>query len=107
MVTDGYYYALGFGAAAILLGWLAAPLWALPARRIAVNKQVTDRVERGERIGLIKFGSRVDVLLDASASLEVRIGDRVKGGASILAYLRPDSTQAVVGVSERAGEGIR
>jgi phosphatidylserine decarboxylase len=59
----------------------------LLARRIVFNKKVGDRVERGERIGLIKFGSRVDVLLDASASTEVKIGDRVKGGSSVLAYL--------------------
>jgi phosphatidylserine decarboxylase len=59
----------------------------LLARRIVFTKKVGDRVERGERIGLIKFGSRVDVLLDASATLEVKVGDRVKGGSSVLAYL--------------------
>ncbi|HXM23077.1 MAG TPA: phosphatidylserine decarboxylase [Terriglobales bacterium] len=60
----------------------------LLARRIVFNKKVGDRVERGERVGLIKFGSRVDVLLDASADLEVKVGDRVKGGSSVLAYLK-------------------
>jgi phosphatidylserine decarboxylase len=59
----------------------------LLARRIVFNKKVGDRVERGERVGLIKFGSRVDVLLDPSAALEVKVGDRVKGGSSVLAYL--------------------
>jgi phosphatidylserine decarboxylase len=59
----------------------------LLARRIVFNKKVGDRVERGERVGLIKFGSRVDVLLDASADLEVKVGDHVKGGSSVLAYL--------------------
>ena len=59
----------------------------LLARRIVFNKQIGDRVERGERVGLIKFGSRVDVLLDATADVEVKIGDRVKGGSSVLAYL--------------------
>jgi phosphatidylserine decarboxylase len=59
----------------------------LLARRIVFNKKVGDRVERGERVGLIKFGSRVDVLLDPSSALDVRIGDRVKGGSSVLAYL--------------------
>jgi phosphatidylserine decarboxylase len=59
----------------------------LLARRIVFNKKVGDRVERGERVGLIKFGSRVDVLLDTSAALEVKIGDRVKGGSSVLARL--------------------
>lgn len=59
----------------------------LLARRIVFNKQIGDRVARGERVGLIKFGSRVDVLLDASATVEVKVGDRVKGGSSVLAYL--------------------
>jgi phosphatidylserine decarboxylase len=73
----------------------------LLARRIVFNKKVGDRVGRGERIGLIKFGSRVDVLLDASASPQVKIGDRVKSGASVLAYLRPEARQlAAVGAEE-------
>jgi phosphatidylserine decarboxylase len=62
----------------------------LLARRIVFNKKVGDHVERGERVGLIKFGSRVDVLLDPSAALEVKIGDRVKGGSSVLAYLNAE-----------------
>jgi phosphatidylserine decarboxylase len=59
----------------------------LLARRIVFNKKVGDPVERGERVGLIKFGSRVDVLLDTSATVVVKVGDRVKGGSSILAHL--------------------
>jgi phosphatidylserine decarboxylase len=200
MVSDGYYYGLGFGVAALILGWLTAPLWALPAvllacfflwffrdpereipfvpgaivspgdgkvtevarvrasgadklrisiflsvfdvhvnrspiagvirdiryqrgkfinamsadsaaeneqnivtvegegmtvvfkqiagllaRRIVFTKSVGDTVGRGERVGLIKFGSRVDVLLDTSAVPQVKVGDRVRGGASVIA----------------------
>ncbi len=59
----------------------------LLARRIVFTKRVGDPVMRGERVGLIKFGSRVDVLLDASANLHIKVGDRVKGGSSVLAYL--------------------
>lgn len=59
----------------------------LLARRIVFDRKVGDTVARGERIGLIKFGSRVDVLLDRDAALQVKPGDRVKGGASILALL--------------------
>lgn len=59
----------------------------LLARRIVFNKKVGDPVERGERVGLIKFGSRVNVLLDTSATVVVKVGDRVKGGSSILAHL--------------------
>jgi len=43
----------------------------LLARRIVFHKKVGDRVGRGERVGLIKFGSRVDVLLDSSAALQI------------------------------------
>jgi phosphatidylserine decarboxylase len=60
----------------------------LIARRIVFRKQPGDRVERGERVGLIRFGSRVDVLLPASAKIAVRVGDRVSGGSSVLAELR-------------------
>src|ERR1700723_4410176 len=63
----------------------------LLARRIVFNPKVGDRLERGQRVGLIKFGSRVDVLFDASARVNVKIGDTVKGGASVLAYLEPHS----------------
>lgn len=61
----------------------------LLARRIVFYPKVGDRLQRGQRVGLIKFGSRVDLLLDASARMNVNIGDRVKGGASVLAYLQP------------------
>jgi phosphatidylserine decarboxylase len=61
----------------------------LLARRIVFHPKVGDRLERGQRVGLIKFGSRVDVLFDADAILQVKVGDRVRGGASVLAYLQP------------------
>lgn len=59
----------------------------LLARRIVFRPKIGDRLELGQRVGLIKFGSRVDVLFDASARVNVKVGDRVKGGASVLAYL--------------------
>jgi phosphatidylserine decarboxylase len=61
----------------------------LLARRIVFNPKVGDRLERGQRIGLMKFGSRMDVLLDSSASLQVKVGDHVRGGETVLAYLQP------------------
>jgi phosphatidylserine decarboxylase len=61
----------------------------LLARRIVFNPKAGDEVERGERVGMIKFGSRVDVLLPAHAELRVKKGDRVKGGATVLAHF-PD-----------------
>lgn len=59
----------------------------LLARRIVCNLKAGDRVERGQRMGLIKFGSRVDVLLPAEAELRVKVGERVKGGSSILGVM--------------------
>jgi phosphatidylserine decarboxylase len=59
----------------------------LIARRIVFNFKVGDRVACGERVGLIKFGSRVDVLFDRDAAIQVKLGDRVKGGATVLALL--------------------
>ncbi len=75
----------------------------LLARRIVFNPKVGDRLERGQRIGLIKFGSRCDVLLDASARPNVKVGDRVKGGSSILAYLpsTPPVTSSAAGAAEK------
>ncbi len=78
----------------------------LLARRIVFHPKVGDRLERGQRVGLIKFGSRVDVVLDASARVNVKVGDRVKGGASVLAYLDPQAALASTGTAS-AGEKSR
>jgi len=59
----------------------------LLARRIVFNLHEGETVERGQRVGLIKFGSRVNVLLPAEAELRVKVGDRVKGGSSVLAAM--------------------
>ena len=61
----------------------------LLARRIVFNPKEGDALERGQRVGLIKFGSRVDVVLPAEAVLQVKVGQRVRGGASVLAAM-PD-----------------
>lgn len=59
----------------------------LLARRIVFKLREGDTVERGQRVGLIKFGSRVNVLLPAQAELRVKVGQRVKGGESVLAAM--------------------
>jgi phosphatidylserine decarboxylase len=59
----------------------------LLARRIVFNLSEGDTVARGQRVGLIKFGSRVDVVVPAEAALQVKVGDKVKGGASVLAAM--------------------
>jgi phosphatidylserine decarboxylase len=67
----------------------------LLARRIVFNFNEGSRVERGQRVGLIKFGSRVDVILPAEAILQVRVGQRVQGGASVIAAM-PEAAAAVI-----------
>jgi len=59
----------------------------LIARRIVPWIAQNDLVQRGERISLIQFGSRVDVYLPLNARIKVQLGDRVVGGESILAEL--------------------
>jgi phosphatidylserine decarboxylase len=59
----------------------------LIARRIVFNFREGDTLARGQRVGLIKFGSRVDVLLPAEAEIRVKVGQKVNGGASVLAFL--------------------
>lgn len=60
----------------------------LIARRIVCWVSAGDRVQRGERFGLIRFGSRMDTFLPVGTSLRVAVGDRVKGGETILGELR-------------------
>jgi phosphatidylserine decarboxylase len=57
----------------------------LLARRIVFNHKPGEKLARGQRVGLIKFGSRTDVIFPQPAEISVKLGDRVKGGASILA----------------------
>ena len=57
----------------------------LLARRIVFWKKPGDPVDKGERIGLIRFGSRVDLWLPDRLSLRVKPGDRVKAGSTIIA----------------------
>jgi len=52
------------------------------ARRIVFWKQIGDVVKKGELVGLIRFGSRVDVLFPSGTQATVKVGDRVKGGSS-------------------------
>jgi phosphatidylserine decarboxylase len=59
----------------------------LVARRIVFRKRVGDVVERGERVGMIKFGSRVDVFLPRGFRSRVAVGDKVYGGSSVLGEL--------------------
>jgi len=68
----------------------------LLARRIVCTVKPGDRVERGQRVGMIKFGSRTDVLIPAEAVLKVKRGARVSGGSTILAVLPETVEEAVM-----------
>ena len=57
----------------------------LIARRVVSWKRAGEQVMRGERIGLVRFGSRVDVWLPKGAEILVKVGENVKGGASVIA----------------------
>ena len=59
----------------------------LIARRIVCHAKVGEWIPRGVRYGLIRFGSRTDVLLPPGSVATVKVGDRVRGGASIIARL--------------------
>ena len=61
----------------------------LLARRIVFWKRRGDTVRKGERFGLIKFGSRVDVLLEPGIRILVKLGDHVRAGSSVLAIHDP------------------
>jgi phosphatidylserine decarboxylase len=63
----------------------------LLARRIVFWKRSGDALARGERVGLIKFGSRVDVLVDPAVEIRVKVGDHIRAGSDILGYTRPQS----------------
>ena len=88
----------------------------LLARRIVFTAREGDRLVRGQRVGLIKFGSRVDVVIPGEAWLRVKVGQRVKGGSSVLAAM-PVATaqraatgataaeQVLTGAFSRGGDG--
>ena len=62
----------------------------LIARRIVCWPKKGDHYESGQRYGLIRFGSRVDILLPENTKLSVACGDKVSGGKSIIGYLNPN-----------------
>lgn len=62
-----------------IAGWVA--------RRVVSWKKAGDEVQRGERIGLVRFGSRVDLWLPAEAEIVVKVGQNVKGGSSAVARM--------------------
>ena len=56
------------------------------ARRIVCWPKAGDNLERGQKFGLIKFGSRTDLLMPADVEIAVSVGDRVRGGETVIAH---------------------
>lgn len=76
VIDDGHGSTIAFKQIAGLL-----------ARRIVFDKKEGDEVVRGERMGMIKFGSRVDVFLPPAAAIKVNLRDKVKVGLTIIAEI--------------------
>ena len=79
----------------------------LLARRVVFTKKVGDTVGRGERIGLMKFSSRMDVFLERSAAIQVKTGDHLKGGSSVLAYLSVEPEHSSKAANGQPPQGVR
>jgi phosphatidylserine decarboxylase len=62
-----------------IAGWVA--------RRVVSWKKTGDSVGRGELVGLVRFGSRVDLWLPQGAEIAVKVGENVKGGSSVIARI--------------------
>ena len=58
------------------------------ARRIVCRARQGDRLEAGERYGLIRFGSRTDLVVPRETEIRVKVGDKVRGGETIMGVLR-------------------
>lgn len=94
-------FALATDAGEIVFKQIAG----LIARRVVSWKKAGDAVARGERIGLVRFGSRVDVWLPKEAEILVKVGENVKGGSSVLARWQPRPGAAahdLVGANQQA-----
>jgi phosphatidylserine decarboxylase len=79
-----------------IAGWVA--------RRVVAWKKAGDTVERGERIGLVRFGSRMDVWLPSEAEIVVKEGQNVKGGSSVLARMPETANVPFGGQAPRSGK---
>jgi phosphatidylserine decarboxylase len=72
-----------------IAGWVA--------RRVVSWKKQGDTVARGDRIGLVRFGSRVDIWMPEKAEILVKVGDNVKGGSSVLARMTETVATTITG----------
>lgn len=70
------------------------------ARRIVYHVTVGDTLEAGQRFGIVKFGSRMDILMPMSVDVTVRPGDRVTAGESIIAEISVEAPLAIDGAPD-------
>jgi phosphatidylserine decarboxylase len=77
-----------------IAGWVA--------RRVVAWKKPGDEVARGERIGLVRFGSRVDLWLPAQAEILVKVGDNVKGGSTVVARMPETASVKIANPRQRS-----
>lgn len=101
-------FTLSTGAGELVFKQIAG----LIARRVVSWKKVGDVVARGERIGLVRFGSRVDLWIPQQAQILVKVGQHVKGGSSILASWpvqknNPVADETALAESNPVGTGRR
>jgi phosphatidylserine decarboxylase len=75
------------------------------ARRLVCRLTPGQYVDAGQRFGIMKFGSRMDVFVPATATLAVRVGDRVRGGESVLASLEGCQTAQGGDREDKRGQG--
>ena len=80
-INERFYVGLKTPHGAVLLVQIAGLL----ARRIVCRRKVGESLGRGERYGMIKLGSKVDVYLPEAVAVKVKIGDKVFAGKSIIA----------------------
>lgn len=64
------------------------------ARRVVCDLEPGQRVERGQRVGIIKFSSRVDLFLPAAAAVRVAVGERTRAGVTVVASFQPEGGPA-------------
>lgn len=83
LVNEQASVGIAAGGGKVLVRQIAG----LIARRIVTDGQPGDTVRQGERMGMIRFGSRVDVFVDPRSAVRVAVGDRVRAGVTVLAEL--------------------
>ena len=82
------------GIRALLAPILVRQIAGLAAKRIVTYASVGDRVRQGERMGLIRFGSRVDLFLPLDSEILVDVGQRAVGGLTVIAQLEPGAKRS-------------